>query len=117
MYVSSHAHAVAFLPVQILEFGLYEFIPSEDNPGGVRKMKKGTEVNLSMHLHIVMTHTVLANSHSTSSGGAADVHTRCINGAHRWNLMQPASGVVLQQGDLVSAHLVFTPGPLSIRRR
>lgn len=30
--------------MQILEFGLYEFIPTEDNPGGVRKMKAGTEV-------------------------------------------------------------------------
>lgn len=31
-------------PPQILEFGLYEFVPTEDNPGGVRKMKAGTEV-------------------------------------------------------------------------
>ncbi len=30
--------------MQVLEFGLYEFIPTEDNPGGVRKMKAGTEV-------------------------------------------------------------------------
>jgi hypothetical protein len=29
---------------QVLQFGLYEFIREEGNPGGVRKMKKGTEV-------------------------------------------------------------------------
>lgn len=35
--------APAVVP-QVLEFGLYEFVREEGNPGGVRKIKKGTEV-------------------------------------------------------------------------
>ena len=36
---------------QVLEFGLYEFVRQEGNPGGVRKIKKGTEVRPDQTQH------------------------------------------------------------------
>lgn len=47
---------------QVLQFGLYEFIREEGNPGGVRKMKKGTEVwTHKRHIHPLLIPPVAAS--------------------------------------------------------